>query len=69
MHKFILVGFVLAATAAYGERSSIPSDVAGNILNASPELANQLPAPPADAVTVNALLGAASSALQGRPNR
>ncbi len=64
MRKFIFAGFVLIATAAYGERSAVPSDLAGNILNGSPELANQLPAPPAGVITVNGLLAAANAALQ-----
>ena len=64
MRKFVLVGFVLAATAAYGENSAVPSDVAGNILNGSPELANQLPTPAPGADTVAALLADASTSLQ-----
>jgi len=64
MRKLIILSFLLASSAAYAQRTAVPSDHAGNILNGSPELANQLPTPQASSDTVDGLLAAADSALQ-----
>jgi len=64
MRKFIVLGFLLNATAAYAQLSEPKSDQAGNILNGSPGLANQLPAPQVGASTIDGMLTAAIDALQ-----
>lgn len=63
MRQLLILGFVLLAGGAYAQRSAVPSDQAGNILNGSPELARQLPAPQAAGDSVGALLDAAAAAL------
>lgn len=65
MRKFIILGFLLAATAAQAQLSEPKSNQSGNILNGSShDVANQLPAPQADANSEAGLLTAAISALQ-----
>jgi hypothetical protein len=64
MRKFIVLGFLLAATGAYAQLSEPKSEQAGNILNGSTDLANQLPAPPPGIATIGGMLTVAVSALQ-----
>ena len=66
MRKIIVLGFLLCATAAYAQLSEPKSEQAGNILNGSPDLANQLPAPQPGAATIAAMLGVAVDALHVR---
>jgi len=63
MRKLVVVGFLLAATCAHAQLSEPHSDQAGNILNGSSSLANQLPAPLTGANTVEGLLTDATRAL------
>lgn len=64
MRKLIVLGFLLTATAAYAQLSEPKSERAGNIMNGSPALANQLPAPPPGTATIEAMLTVAADALQ-----
>ena len=64
MRRLIVLSLLLASTAAYAQRSAVPSQQAGNITPGSPEIANALPPPPADADSVPALLATAESALK-----
>lgn len=64
MRTFIVIGFLLAATTAHAQLSEPHSIQAGNILNGSADLANQLPAPQTGADTVEGLLADATGALQ-----
>jgi hypothetical protein len=64
MHKIIVLGLLLSATAAYAYSSEPKSEHAGNILNGSPELANQLPTPRPATHTISAMLTVAVDALQ-----
>jgi hypothetical protein len=64
MRKFIVLGFLLAATAAQAQPSEPTSNQSGNILNGSHDVANQLPAPQTDSTTVTGMLTDAVSALQ-----
>jgi hypothetical protein len=63
MRNIILLGFLLSATAAYGQLSEPKSDQAGNILNGSPDVANQLPAPQPGTSTIAGMLTVAVDAL------
>ena len=66
MRKIIILGFLLSATAAYAQLSEPKSEQAGNILNGSPDVANQLPAPRPGASTIAQMLTIAVGALQTR---
>ncbi len=64
MRKFIALGFLLAATVAQAQLSEPKSNQAGNILNGSNDVANQLPTPKTASTTVAGMLTAAMNALQ-----
>lgn len=64
MRRLILMGFLLAATGAYAQLSEPKSEQARNILDDSPSLANQLPAPQTSDLTVQGLLTDAMTALR-----
>lgn len=64
MRKIIILGFLLSATAAHAQLSEPKSVQSGNILNGSPDLANQLPAPQPATPTIAAMLTVAVDALQ-----
>jgi len=64
MRKFIMLGFLLAGAAAQAQLSEPKSDNAGNILNGSKSVANELPAPQALSDGVVGMLTAAVTALR-----
>lgn len=65
MQKFIVFGLLLAATTAAQAQPSEPkSTQAGNILNGSNDVANQLPTSKTASTTVSGILAAAVSALK-----
>jgi hypothetical protein len=64
MRKIIFLGFLLSAAAAHAQLSEPKSAQSGNILNGSPDLANQLPAPQPSTQTISAMLTVAVNALQ-----
>jgi hypothetical protein len=66
MYKIIVLGFLLSATAAHAQLSEPKSVQAGNILNGSTDLANQLPEPQPGTHTIAAMLTVAVDALQAR---
>ncbi len=66
MNKFITMAFLLAATSAHAQLSEPKSNQAGNILNGSNDLANQLPRPKTESTTLAGMLTAAVNALQAR---
>jgi len=63
MLKLLTLSALLAGGAAYAQATEPTSNQASNILNGSPAIAKQLPAPQAANATVGGLLDAAATAL------